>query len=159
MQDGTTCRRGIRKNRCDDGSVVAVGGNIDEDAVPLGDRFHGVLLDGNKVPNTLFRPRITIAGVGFVRVDAQVVAGVLVARECTNDRGVLECSHVLPKAGRERVGRVTEQADDELVVDVEARQRGRELAQGAHRLRRGETVGSTSLGQHGLSIHVDPVLV
>ena len=93
-----------------------------------------------------------------VEVGEQVVAGVLVARERANDGGVFERCRIVTEAGRKRGCGVTEQADDELVANVEARQRGAQLAQSIHCLRGGETVGSTSLSQHGLTVHIDSVL-
>lgn len=59
-----------------------------------------------------------------MRVGAQIVASVLVARERANDSRIFERGHVFTEAGCERGCRVTEQADDELVANIEARQRG-----------------------------------
>ena len=87
----------------------------------------------------------------------QVVARVLVACERTDHLGVFEGRHVLGQAGSEGGGGVAEEADDELIADIEARQGTAQLAQGVHRLRGGKTVGSAGCGQHGLAICVDAV--
>ena len=123
MQDGTARRGRISENRRDHGGVVTVGRNVNEDTMSVGGRFDGVLLDGDEVANTLFRPRVTVAGVGLVRVGTQIVASVLVTRERANDSGIFERGHVFTEAGCERGCGVTEQADDELVANIEARQR------------------------------------
>ena len=124
MQDRTARRGRISENRRDHGGVVTVGRNVNEDTMSVGGRFDGVLLDGDEVANTLFRPRVTVAGVGLVRVGAQIIASVLVARERANDSRIFERGHVFTEAGCKRGCGVTEQADDELVTDIEARQRG-----------------------------------
>ena len=134
-----------------------MGWNINENTVSVGGCFDGVLLDGDEIADALFRPRVTVCRVRFVRLRDQVVACVLVSRERADHLGVFEGGDVLAQAGGEGGGGVAEEADDELVTDLEARQGTAQLAQGVHRLRGGETVGSAGCGQHGLAVCVDAV--
>jgi hypothetical protein len=111
-----------------------VGWNINENTVSVGGCFDGVLLDGDEIADALFRPRVTVCRVRFVRLRDQVVACVLVSRERADHLGVFEGGDVLAQAGGEGGGGVAEEADDELIVDLEARQGTAQLAQGVHRL-------------------------
>ena len=65
VQDGTAGRRGVRENRRHDRCVVAVCGQVDENAVPLRCGFDGILLGGKQVPHALLRPGISVARVGL----------------------------------------------------------------------------------------------
>lgn len=110
-------------------------GDVDEDAASVGGGLDRVLLGGNQVADALFCPRVAVGGVGDRSLGAQVVARVLVARERADHLRVFEGGHVLGQAGGEGTGRVAEQADHEVVSDLEARQGGAGIAQGGHRLR------------------------
>ena len=99
-------------------------GDVDEDTAPVGGGLDRVLLGGNQVTDALFCPRVAVSGVGDRSLGAQVVARVLVACERADHLGVFEGSGVLGQAGGEGVCRVAEQADHEVVVDLEARQGG-----------------------------------
>ena len=52
---------------------------------------------------------------------------------------------------------MAEQADNEVVADLEARQGGAGIAQGGHRLRGREPVGATRLREDRVSVHVEAV--
>ena len=52
---------------------------------------------------------------------------------------------------------MAEQADNEVVADLEARQGGAGIAQGGHRLRGGESVGAARLRKDRVPIHVEAV--
>ena len=134
MQDRPTGGGRVREDRRDDRRVVAVRGDVDEDAAPIGGGLDCVLLGGNQVADTLFRPRVAVSGVGNRSLGTQVIARVLVARERADHLRVFEGGDVLGQAGGEGAGRVAEQADHEVVTDLEARQGGAGLAQSCHRL-------------------------
>ena len=111
-----------------------MGRNINGNTVPLGGCLDGVLLDGDEVTDALFGPRVTVCPVRFVRLRDQVVASVLVTCQRADHLGVFEGRDVLGQAGSEGGGGVAEEADDELIADIEARQGGAQLAHGVHRL-------------------------
>ena len=153
MQDRPTGGGRVREDRRDDRRVVAVRGDVDEDAAPIGGGLDRVLLGGNQVADALFRPRVAVSGVGDRSLGAQVVARVLVARERADHLGVFEGSDVLGQAGGEGTRRVAEQADHE----VEARQGGAGLTQSGHRLGGGEPVGAARLSEDRVPVHVEAV--
>ena len=134
MQDGAAGCRGVGEDRRHDRGVVTVGRNINVNTVPLGGCLDGVLLDGDEVTDALFRPRVSVCGVRFVRLRDQVVARVLVSCERTDHLRVFEGRDVFGQAGSEGGGGVAEEADDELIADIEVRQDRAQLAQGVHRL-------------------------
>ena len=157
MQDRPTGGGRVREDGRDDGGVVTVRGDVDEDASTVGGGLDRVLLGGNQVADALFCPRVTVGGVGDRSLGAQVVARVLVARERADHLRVLEGCHVLGQAGGEGAGRVAEQANDDVVADLEARQGGAGITQGGHRLRGGEPVGSAGLGEDRVPVQVEAV--
>ena len=132
-------------------------GDVDEDAASVGGGLDRVLLGGDEVPDALFGPRVAVGGVGDRSFGLQVVAGVLVTRERTDHLRVFEGGDVLGQAGGECAGRVAEQADDEVVADLETRQGGAGIAQGGHCLRGGESVGAARLGEDRVPVHVEAV--
>ena len=157
MQDRPTGGCRVREDRRDDRRVVAVRGDVDEDAAPVGGGFDRVLLGGNQVADALFGPRVAVGGVGDRRLGAQVIARVLVARERADHLRVFEGGDVLGKAGGESAGRVAEQADDEVVADLEVRQGDAGITQGGHRLGGGEPVGTARLCEDRVPVHVEAV--
>ena len=155
MQDGTPGRGGVREDRGHDGGVVAVGGNVDEDGAPLGGGFDGILLDGDQVADALLGPGVTVAGVARQGIACQVAQRVLVPGERADDRGVSQGLDVGVEAGGQGARGVTEEADDQLVAQFEARQDATGLAQGAHGLGGGESVVSGGLGENVAPVDVD----
>ena len=135
MQDGAAGRRGVRENRRHDRCVVGVCGQVDENAVPLRCGFDGILLGGKQVPHALLRPGISVARVGLGGL-RQVGTRVLVAGQSADDDRVLQGAHVLVEAGGERRGGMDEQANDQLVANLEVGQPSSEAMQDRHCLRR-----------------------
>ena len=132
VQDRPTGGGRVREDGRDDRRVVAVRGDVDEHAASVGGGLDRVLLGGNQVADALFGPRVAVGGVGDRSLGAQVIAGVLVARERADHLRVFEGGNVLGQAGGEGTGRVAEQADLEVVTDLETRQGGAGIAQGGH---------------------------